>query len=291
MKTSAKGGSLVIIVRALLREAVALEPHARADAVHTARKRMKCIRAGLRLLRGTLGETLYRSANQGVRDAARPLTPVRDAVVLLKSIKHLGRRMHRPHLESQLTEASRLLVIERSSGREQLSAAALRRRAARLKQIYRRLKAARAEASDLESVLRGIKSIYRKGRGAGAEARRRPRVKVLHEWRKQAKYLANAATLMHRLFSVRLKKIRRESRELGSLLGEHHDWVLLQAKLDELYQSGSLPEDKSALSAFHKLIKRRRSKLRITALRLGKRLYHRTPHKFIAAMRKSLQKS
>jgi hypothetical protein len=214
---------------------------------------------------------------------------VRDAVVLLKSIKQLASRIRGRHPETQLTEASRLLLLERATGRGHLSAEALRRRAARLNQIDSRLKTPRAEASDLESALRGIKSIYRKGRGAGAEARRRPRVEVLHEWRKQAKYLANAATLMHQLFHVRLKKLRRESRELGSLLGEHHDWVLLQAKLDGLYKGGRLRKDKAARSAFDKLIKRRRSKLRTRALRLGKRLYHRTPGKFIAATIKSLR--
>src|SRR5215471_7581166 len=58
-------------------------------AVHDARKRLKRVRAGLRLLRTALGDRLYREENASFRDAARPLTEVRDAKVLLDTFDQL----------------------------------------------------------------------------------------------------------------------------------------------------------------------------------------------------------
>ena len=84
---------------------------------------------------------------------------------------------------------------------------------------------------------------------------------------------------MRMLFGARQKKILRGSRKLGVLLGEDHDWVLLEAKLNEFYGNGLLRADKTA-RVFRKRIKRRRNKLQAASFRLGKRLYRRSPGKF-----------
>ncbi len=54
------------------------------DVVHDLRKRCKRVRALLRLVRDSLGEDVYKSENRVLRDAARGLSPVRDAVVLIE---------------------------------------------------------------------------------------------------------------------------------------------------------------------------------------------------------------
>jgi CHAD domain-containing protein len=56
-------------------------------SVHAARKEMKRARAALRLMRASLGDAAYRRMNGQVRDAARPLTPIRDASVLIRSLE------------------------------------------------------------------------------------------------------------------------------------------------------------------------------------------------------------
>jgi CHAD domain-containing protein len=162
----------------------------------------------------------------------------------------------------------------------------LRRYAARLNEINERLGRARAKVEDLKSVQRGLKKIYRKGRAACADACRRPAAETLHEWRKQVKYLSYEVVLMRMLFGVRLKKILRGSRKLGALLGEDHDLVLLEAKLDEFYGNGLLA-DKTARSVFCERIKRRRKKLQAASFRLGERLYRRSPGKFFVAIKRS----
>src|SRR5437762_1561268 len=60
------------------------------EAVHRARKRLKKARAGLRLLRKALGGRAYDRENACCRDAARPLTEVRDARVLVDTLDQLA---------------------------------------------------------------------------------------------------------------------------------------------------------------------------------------------------------
>ena len=64
-----------------------------ADArIHDARKRIKRARAALRLLRDALGESVYQRENAALRDAARPLSEVRDAKILIDALDELARR-------------------------------------------------------------------------------------------------------------------------------------------------------------------------------------------------------
>src|SRR4030095_8200693 len=78
------------IVRQRLDKAVcALEKrNAPSDgAVHYARKQLKRARAGLRLLRDALPKASYSRENGELRDAARPLSPIRDARVMLDTLE------------------------------------------------------------------------------------------------------------------------------------------------------------------------------------------------------------
>ncbi|HEX6986240.1 MAG TPA: CHAD domain-containing protein, partial [Planctomycetaceae bacterium] len=60
------------------------------ERIHDARTRCKKLRGLLRLVRPHLGD-LYREENARLRDAARPLSAVRDAAVVLKAFDELAR--------------------------------------------------------------------------------------------------------------------------------------------------------------------------------------------------------
>src|SRR5262245_27495457 len=66
----------------------------RDDAVHEARKCFKKVRAVLRLVRPAIGEKTYRAENTCFRDAARPLTEVRDAKILIETLDGLVEHFH-----------------------------------------------------------------------------------------------------------------------------------------------------------------------------------------------------
>ena len=273
--------SLRTAVHAMLAKAANLKFGGGDESVHSLRRQMKRIRAVLRLLRAALGDSSYRAFNKEVRDAARPLTPLRDAAVLLRSLELLPRLNDVTGCKAYAQQARRLLRAELASNRRELSGGAMRKCAASLRKINQRMATLPAKARDLQSARRGMKKTYKQGRAAFGAALRRPTPQTLHEWRKQVKYLSNQAGVVRSLFGAKLKKIRRRSRELEMLLGQDHDFVLLEMKLDELHGKGLLSVDDAVHGVFKGRINRRREKLQAASYGLGKRLYRRSPGKFV----------
>jgi CHAD domain-containing protein len=268
-------------VRAMLAKAANLKSRRGDKSVHSSRRQMKRIRAALRLLRAALGDSSYRAFNKEVRDAARPLTPLRDAAVLMRALELLPRLNDVAGCKSYVKQARRLLRADLASCRRRLTSGALRQCAASLRKIDRRMETLPAKARDLKSARRGMKKTYKQGRASFAAALSRPAPETLHEWRKQVKYLSNQAGLVRSLFGANLKKIRQRSRELETLLGQDHDLVLLELKLAELHGRGLLEADDAVRGVFRGRINRQREKLQAASYGLGKRLYRRSPGKFV----------
>src|SRR5438552_3706927 len=63
------------------------------ESIHDTRKRLKRVRAGLRLLREAMGERRYLRENALIRDTARPLTELRDAKVLLDVLDEIAEKI------------------------------------------------------------------------------------------------------------------------------------------------------------------------------------------------------
>src|SRR4051812_15935056 len=70
-------------------------------SVHSARVHFKKIRAVLRLVRDEVGKNIYRLENDCFRDAARPLTEVRDAKVQIDTLDKLAK-----HFPKQIDQAT-----------------------------------------------------------------------------------------------------------------------------------------------------------------------------------------
>src|SRR5262249_5267423 len=149
------------------------------------------VRAGLRLLREALGSRTYDRENSCVRDAARPLTEVRDAGVLVDTVDRLAERF-RDEIDSHaLSELRRkLLEHQREVRREVLTDGT------DLNPVKMTLEGAQERAKEWPigkkgwSVLgSGLKRTYRRGRDAFEAVRQVPSTENLHEWRKQVKYL------------------------------------------------------------------------------------------------------
>ena len=186
-----------------------LKASADDEAVHAARKACKYIRAALRLLRDRLGSQVYLRENRRVRDAAGPLTALRDAFVLRRLLRTLPMRS---------------VTLQRGlDGEYRKERYTLERRRART--VLKQLTASReslialpAIDSEVASAVAGVKRTYRGGRSAFADAQS-GNDQALHEWRKQAKYLLNELEILQKVFNARFKKLsRRESNSLKSLV-------------------------------------------------------------------------
>jgi CHAD domain-containing protein len=238
--------------------------------LHGARKACKRIRAALRLLRKSLGQSAYDRENRALRDAARPLTVIRDAVVLRRALRKLP-----PHSAT----LDRVLATDYQRARFRLERGGAKAALGLLKQVYTRLVERPAVKRELLSAAVGVMRSYRAGGKAFVKARSRDD-EALHEWRKQTKYLLNQLELLKTVFNARFKKMRRHAEDLARTLGDDHDLAVLLVKLRG-YQECDRP--------LLKAITTRRRKLQRRALRIGKQLYrHSAKHVQSATARKLL---
>ena len=253
--------------------------HPTDSSIHATRKTLKRARAALRLMRAGLGDTAYRSANRRLRDAAQPLTSVRDAAVLLDALKAIRKSRDKKALKRHAERVHRALQGVHRLQREQLTEETLRSVSEELRALDLQIGRMPPTESDAVSARRGITDTYRSGRDAFSKVRKHARVALLHEWRKQAKYLSNEVALAEQLELLKFKKARRQAERLAELLGRDHDLALLRAKLRELSQ-GEVP----GRGAEHKRLEHRiaegRSRLQRKALRLGAKLYGSSVKKF-----------
>jgi CHAD domain-containing protein len=252
-------------------------------AVHAARKELKKARATLRLLRDVLGTSTFKKENAALRDAARPLSELRDGEVLLDALRSLVERHGAPASQSPLGKFERVLSRRRGELR-----AGILEQPGPLDGARKILQAARSRSEHWHvgrhgwSVLGpGLKRTYSQGRRAFARALSRGGDEYLHEWRKQTQYLRNQLQLFEPLGSGRLAGLIKKTRELAEYLGDDHDLAVLSERAMAAWE-----EFPSAAThrAFIALIERRRAKLQGKALRVGRQVYEEPPAAFAARL-------
>jgi CHAD domain-containing protein len=274
------------ILLAQLDEAIAgLKRRNRTDqSVHEVRLELKRARATLRLLRKCIGVDAYRRENASMRDAARPLTTVRDANVLLTTLRRLDPAEQAKQKQDFVRQLSSVLRRERRTVRQRLLHKDVTAAAASLVAVKRRLQGVSESRLDQPALGAGVERAYKSGRKAFAQVRQRPTDESLHEWRKQTKYLGNQLEIVLPLSPKRLATSCKKSNRLAERLGEDHDLALLSNNILR-YATG--PNAASQNDAVAKLISRlvhQRKALQSKAYRLGRRLYSAKPRRMAATV-------
>src|SRR4051794_27034011 len=155
-------------------------PDERDAAVHTARKDVKKARALLRLHRSGLGRGRYRRENAALRDAARELSALRDARVLIDTVDALAERFagQRP---TAAFDALRARVVALPPGTAASDpAAAVEDSGPPLSAVAGRVEEWTLRADAAAAVADGLRRSYARGRAAAREAERRPTDEHLH---------------------------------------------------------------------------------------------------------------
>ncbi|HEY5578628.1 MAG TPA: CHAD domain-containing protein [Acidimicrobiia bacterium] len=260
------------------------------DGIHTARKAMKRTRAILRLCRYEIGDRVFRVENVVLRDAARRISPVRDAAVRLETLAIIVA----PHEEQLVPEAFAFLRTELARRhREQLESLD---QTGSVPEVTAMVEAARSryagwptDTSDgrvpgravisdaFDAVEPGLRRTYRRGRRAMASARTSP--ESFHEWRKSAKYLRYQMETLEPVWPSVLGGLARTADNLSETLGTEHDLaVLSELVTDQQNLSPRRGERKLLLS----LIGHKQQSLREEAWVLGTRVYAESPAGFTA---------
>ena len=235
-------------------------------SMHEVRKDLKRARAALRLLRDAVGDAAYERENLELRDAARPLSGVRDAAVALEVVRWLLDKEKKPARRQKLVELRRRLLEERERARRKLfGGPKLAAIESSLQEAGVRAEYWRYPAHDAP-LRAGLERLYRKGRKALKTARSKGSTESLHESRKQVKYLEQALAIAAN-GSRRLRKLSRRARKVAERLGDDHDLAMLEARL------AALPARSKAQRKLIARIEARRAKLQKKALRLARRMY------------------
>jgi CHAD domain-containing protein len=184
--------------------------------VHDARRTLKRLRALLRLV------SADRSATHLLRDAARPLGSARDAAVMSRTFDAIA---------GDDASASRVRT-----------ALAKRRKAAKHEDDGRTEASASVRAfiesidqwelgAGWDGIEPGLRRAYRDGRRALRRAREHDDAEALHTLRKRCKDLQYQLGLLRDVWSPVVGAYGDAARDLGQLLGDDHDLVVLRDEL------------------------------------------------------------
>lgn len=244
-------------------------PDERDAAVHTARKDVKKARALLRLHRSGLRRGGYRRENAALRDAARELSELRDARVLLDTVDALAE-----HFAGQRPAAAfdslRVAIEAQPTAARSDPDDAVDDGRARLSAVVRRVEDWDLRGDAAAIVAKGLRRSYERGREAAREAERRPTDERLHDWRKRAKDLRHQQELLQDAWPKLLGAQAKAAKALADLLGDDHDLAVLTERM------GGDP----AFEELRELVEHRRADLQAEAFRLGRRIYAESPKRF-----------
>src|SRR6266550_1342942 len=263
------GKQLTKAVEALAGDA-GLDPD---EATHDARKRTKKLRALLRLVRPELGEDVYRRENGALRDAARRLSPVRDAWVLVEALDDLV-TPPADQLSAESVAGLRAVLVgdyrtlQAGRGEED----ALLQAAREYEAVVARVSRWPLRDHGWSSLEDGMAAVVREGRRRMAKATAKGRPRDFHEWRKQVKYLRHQLDLLRPVWPDVLHAMAGTADEIGELLGADHDLAVLRERVES--EPVLAPATQRALM---ERIDDRRADCQREAIVLGRRLYAENP--------------
>ena len=248
------------------------------NTVHDTRKRLKKVRAVLRMVRVENSRELFRKENACLRDAGRNLAEIRDSAVRIQTldrlVRHAGDRLSEnpfAEIRSYFEEMHRLTVRRFCENSRILpdTADVIREAKTRVRSW--------ADVPDrFSAVGEGMRRVYRKGKAALETAYRDPMDDHFHEWRKRAKYLWYHTRILRPLWPGLMKSLAEEIHTLTECLGEDHDLAVLHGFVNDADRS--TPSVKQNL--LFELIRQRQQEIRAAARPLGERIYAETPADF-----------
>lgn len=247
------------------------------QALHKCRKRLKNVRALLRLVRSG-DETFCVTENQCYRQVAALLAGPREATALVETIDRLAAsfpeqsaggglgavrdrlvaRQHELHVGAGLDAAIGAAVAACEEGVVRIDKLALPDQP--------------EQAADV--LAEGARTTLRRARKALDKAASRGEADDFHDLRKAAKTHGMHLSLLGRLWPTPIKTRRKAVDELGERLGELHDVLVMRAVLDAEDQPLGPPEDTRLLG---KLLKRSEKGLKKTCLAEAAGLFGDSP--------------
>ncbi len=257
------------------------------EAVHTARKSTKRIRALLRLIRYELGEQVYGFENRWMRDTARLLSEVRTSAVLVNGAEDI-RDLYRPLLApGTFDELVERLAIRRDRLEERVmeDPAVIPRVVSNLEKARSRYESWPTDPDarsvygigvrhDYRAVGPGLRSTHARGRDEMVTAYRERTPASFHLWRKRVKFLKHQMEILTPIWPEVMLGMAITLDRISELLGQDHDLAELLQILADRPDLCPNPLERSLMGA---LAEQRRGDLQTASRILGRRIYAESP--------------
>ena len=284
-----QGGSISSDIRRIVLRQLELaisELHAVGDpqsdeAVHDARRRVKKIRAIIRLVRPSLDKEAQ-EVDRDLSTVSRLLAPVADGQGVIETLDELARRYGDAIPKSTL-QAARDGVLRNSqrADHDAESHGVIKLAASTLRGERKRIKHWRVDADGFRAVARGLEDSYRRARHMMIMAWSRPKPSHFHSWRRHVKDHWFHIRLLEGRCGYHLVSYERRVEALDGVLGEYHNTILLR---DLLLTQGSLSRPEAARCL--RIVARYQRLLRRHAEILGVRLFTERPRRFVRRVRR-----
>jgi CHAD domain-containing protein len=241
------------------------------ETVHELRKTCKRLRGLIRLVRPVFAD--YHAENAAFRDAGRKLSYLRDTAVLIQTYDTLL------NAYDDQVDRARFAPIRRRLTLQQKQSANHSEAGRRLEEFGQGMAGARGRVrrwrlseDGFDAIEPGITKSYKAARRAMAAASQEISVETVHEWRKRVKDHWYHTRLLTPIWRKQMKTSGVVARDLGELLGQHHDLDVFQERLVE----GEIA-DAADLEVLIGLAKRRQEALADEAFVMGARLLAEPP--------------
>ena len=241
------------------------------QAIHEARTRCKKLRGLIRIVRPAFEG--YAEENAAIRDAARALSGLRDTAALIGTYDRLV-GAHGDELDRRAFAAvRRTLTLRRKALVEKQDIDALISSfRAEMAAVRGRARHWRLAGDGFDALAGGLAATYKRTRKAMAATRDDRSAEAFHEWRKRAKYHWYHARLLQPIWPEAMRAHIAAAKQLGDLLGEHHDLAVFRIALTA--DGLAKPAQVDLLVG---LIERRQAALETAARAVGARLLAEPP--------------
>ena len=251
------------------------------EGIHGARKKLKRTRGILRLVRDEIGATTYRNENAVLRDTGRTIGAMRDAWVLIATVRAIRARyadLLDPHTFSDTEDwlVDRYEELRARTGPQARTDAIVNLAAARSR--FAAYPLDDVVGNDFDAIAPGIRRVYHRGLRGYRRASKQRSVEALHEWRKRVKYLRYQMEALAPIQPRFIGAIAGELEDLGELLGDDHDLAVLAETV--LGNPEACPDDRERWMLMS-LIYADREHLQATMFRRGAAAYAEKPSEFL----------
>jgi CHAD domain-containing protein len=240
------------------------------ESVHEYRKSVRRARAVVSLLRPALGKKTARAFERELRRAFAETGALRDADVLLASL-----RLVPPGNDPEREEIEAVLERESRGGGED-AARALEKGTEILKPLPQALRVVLPETFSMEDLDRGLSRSARRVQATLDQALRTRTDIDFHQWRKRVKELRYQVEMLASSGSPALRKREKRLSALAEDLGETTDLILLEAALQARIARGEIPDAPGLTGTIHSTIAERSQQL----LLRGKEMFTPSPGDF-----------